>query len=421
MNGCISWIKIIYYKIFRKKEQTVALDLYSFPCDEPPSIYSKKCTEDIIIENDKLIGEIKVYDCNSIRVINCPKITKIPDMYYFNNLEILRIQHCTIKQCYTYFPNSLRTLELSYCCMSDFSPSNFPNKLTELDLSFNNLKSIPSIIEKILDKNIIINLRNNDFWYTMYSDLSPLLICSETVKELVLANKLNLVSTIKLKNAVNILNLKKCSKEANWLSEQIQISLDKKKQLDQTVYTNPENIHLKSVQDNVEKSINYIMSYQIVKLYNISQAINELKLLNLPPDAITFLYFCIENHVYHSGYKITYVEIFEKIYSIIKESLYKECLMAILKSEIVDGMNTCLTGQITRLLNVLSGFLPGVVITINRKEETSNSIIALRKKFAMMYGENTDIYIQEAVPAVWQLLEDMCIPECEHEIWLEYV
>jgi hypothetical protein len=25
------------------------------------------------------------------------------------------------------------------------------------------------------------------------------------------------------------------------------------------------------------------------------------------------------------------------------------------------------------------------------------------------------------VPIVWQLLEDMCIPEHEHDVWLEYI
>jgi hypothetical protein len=30
-------------------------------------------------------------------------------------------------------------------------------------------------------------------------------------------------------------------------------------------------------------------------------------------------------------------------------------------------------------------------------------------------------YINETIPAVWQLLEDMCVGEAEHDVWLEYV
>jgi len=75
----------------------------------------------------------------------------------------------------------------------------------------------------------------------------------------------------------------------------------------------------------------------------------------------------------------------------------------------------------TRLVNSLSSFVNGISVTISKNEEISNSIIALRKKYAILYADNNELYINETIPAVWQLLEDECIPENEHDIWLEYV
>lgn len=436
---CFKWSFI--ENLFKRKTKYEIIKNYEIECNNksdyqdncssskcpPNNCHSSNCLSncrnlDIIIENDKTISSIKLHDCNFIILLNCPKITKIPDMHFFYNLEIIKVQHCTINTCYTHFPDSLRTLEMSYCCMTDFSPANLSINLAEINLSFNNLKSIPKIIETLYEANkyIKINLINNDFWYSMYSDLSPSMICAETIKELVFANKLNIVSTLKLRNAIDILNQKKLSKEAKWLSQQIGVSLEKKKY---NIFSNPQNIHLVSIQDNVTKAIDFVMNINIpVKnTISMSNAIKHLIKMNVSPNIIDFLNSREYESHYHSIYKVTYKELFEKVYTIIQENPNKDTLINIFIDEIKDGIDTCFTGQMTRLVNSLNGFVPGVNVTMSKTEELSNSIVALRNKYALMYGQNTDNYIQETIPAVWQLLEDMCVPEVEHDIWLEYV
>lgn len=434
-RSCLPWLKRFCFWLkpprsiekranpfeeFRLPTQVVAAD--ECPVCEP--IPLKKSTKDIFLKDNKDIVELHLHDCYSITIMNCPKITKIPNMNCFTNLETIKIQHCTLHACHTYFPNSVRTLDISYCCMVDFSPENLPSTLAELDLSFNKLKSIPKIVENLYNANpsIRLNLRNNDLWYAMYSDLSPSLISADTIKELAFAHKINLVSTMKIEYAINILSKRKLTSEAGWLLTQVGQSLEKRRIQEHTTFANPQNVHLTSVQEGMKRAIDHIMTMNVRKLYIIHEASNILARENVSEAVLKFLNDCDgPDKYYHSVYKVAYKDLFEKVFSIVQESPYRKSLMEVLKDEINDGIGTCLTGQMSRLANILNGFVDGVCVSISKNEELSNSIVALRKKFAIMYGSDTSMYIQEAVPAIWQLLEDMCVPEFEQETWLEYV
>lgn len=107
----------------------------------------------------------------------------------------------------------------------------------------------------------------------------------------------------------------------------------------------------------------------------------------------------------------------------IPSSSFKEDLLKIFIDEIEETTDTttCLTGMMTKMVNVLNGFVLNINVGISKTEELSNSIIVLRNKYAKIYVNEPDRYITELVPVVWQMLEDNCVPENEHEVWLEYV
>lgn len=384
-----------------------------------------QCCENIMLENDKTITSLVPRDCLNIHVINCKNITRVPDMQYFNLLEVIKIKHCSIEECTTYFPNCLRTLEITYSCMKEFRPQNIPTTLAQLDLSFNKLKEIPGCIDQLYEnnKNMKITLSHNDFWYTMYSDLSPSLICPQTMPELVLANKLNVISLTKLRYCANILAEKKHSKEAEWLAKHVGIRLQIRRE-EETVNTfhNVQNVHLTSIQGSMKANIQYILSY-VPK----DSVLDKQRFILLLKDTLqleTVLFNDIQNLLdykhYHSGYQATYYDVLYKVFYICKESEHKHDLLKILKHEIIDGIRTCLTGQITRLVNTLSGYDPNIKVTISKNEELANSVIAIRKKYALMYPDEEQ-YIIELTPAVLQMLEDLCIEEPEQVAWLEYI
>lgn len=375
---------------------------------------------DINIRDQPELVEPTLYDCISIRIHNCPRLTKLPPIHTFQLLETVHITHIKMHVCTIQFPPTLRTLGISYSMMREFRPQHIPT-LAQLDLSFNNLKEIPQCIEPMWDanRNMALNLRNNDFWWSMYSDLSPSMISAHTAKELVLAHRLGLLSTQKMVYASAILESKKHSLEAKWLSKQIDTTLRLRKDEAHVTHNNSENIHLTSIQKSTEKSIAHILGYVPKHRMetNIAHIITGIRCDKELADHIRHV--CSVNAV-HSTYKTTFKDVLIKVYAMIADHPERKTLLDILRQELTDGQKTCLTGQITRLANALNGFVTDVAISISKNEELSNSIVALRKKYAGMYSDAEE-YSNEAVPAVWQLLEDMCVPEAEHSVWLEYV
>jgi hypothetical protein len=257
------------------------------------------------------------------------------------------------------------------------------------------------------------------------------MISAEVIDELILAHKLNLVSTIKMQYASRILEERKLVQEAKRLQNSTRIEIVKRTQNINNTFSNSQNVHLTSVQDSMMKSIQYVINYKPKNIIT-NQRTEFLKLLE--KDLKSFLKLsrkefnssidqimsnCYNENI-HSIYKVTYYDVLYQVYSIINDLPDKPTLLLILYNELLDGHNTCFTGQITRMVNALNGFVDGVNVSISKTEELSNSIVAIRKKYGLIY-KNPDDYISETVPVVWQLLEDMCIPEHEHDVWLEYI
>lgn len=379
----------------------------------------------IIIENNNEINELIINNELSVTVHNCPKITKFPDLFGFFCLETINISHCNIKKCRTYFPDSLRTLSITYCSMKEFIPANLTNDIVDIDLSFNNLKFVPVVLRSIYENNkhVKINLRNNDLWYLMYSDLSPGMIDGSVIDELTFANKINLVSTAKLRCAVEILRQKKLSTEARRLAQVIGMVIQEKAQTLSTTYDNAQNVHLSSVQENMRYAIEKLFTISVSSLMSFASIVKLLKeTYNLSKKTLKFFERLDEEDMYHSGYNISYKRLFEQVFAIINDSSSKEDLINIFIEEVEETSDyTCLTGKMTRLVNVLNGFVLDINVGISKNEELANSIIVLRNRYAKIYVNKPDDYINELIPVVWQLLEDNCVPENEHEIWLEYV
>jgi hypothetical protein len=381
--------------------------------------------QSIVIKNDFDKKDIIINNELSVTVHNCPKITRFPDLFGFFCLETISLSHCNIPICRTYFPDSLRTLSITYCSMKEFIPAYLSTEVVDVNLSFNKLKIIPTILKKIYQENnhIRINLHNNDLWYLMYSDLSPGMINGSVIDELVFANKINLVSTANLRTAVYILKSKKLSNEARSLANKIGLAIEEKARTLLTTYDNKQNVHLSSVQDNMRVALDKIFNITLKSYMSFASIVKGLKNeKKLNKRTIEFFDKVCEKDLYHSGYNVGYKKLFEQVYAIIINSSFKEDLLKIFIDEIEETADTtCLTGKMTRMVNVLNGFVLDINVGISKTEELSNSIIVLRNKFAKIYVNEPDKYIEELVPVVWQMLEDNCVPETEHEVWLEYV
>ena len=92
-----------------------------------------------------------------------------------------------------------------------------------------------------------------------------------------------------------------------------------------------------------------------------------------------------------------------------------------LEEEVKAGAETCFTGRMIRLLNALVGFVPQVTVGISAAEELANAVLVARRRIAAEHDGDPEAYLAEAIPAVWQILEDACVPVERHAAWLEYV
>jgi hypothetical protein len=232
-----------------------------------------------------------------------------------------------------------------------------------------------------------------------------------------------MVSTAKLRSAVYILQSKKLSNEARKLANKIGLALEEKATTLGTTYDNRQNVHLSSVQDNMRIALDKIFNMSLNSYMSFASIVNVLKNeRKLKKRTIEFFAKVCDKDLYHSGYNVGYKKLFEQVYAIIINSSFKEDLLKIFIDEVEETADeTCLTGKMTRMVNVLNGFVLDINVGISKTEELSNSIIVLRNKYAKIYVNEPDKYIEELVPVVWQMLEDNCVPENEHEVWLEYV
>ncbi len=96
--------------------------------------------------------------------------------------------------------------------------------------------------------------------------------------------------------------------------------------------------------------------------------------------------------------------------------LFKRTHIAtVIKQEIIDGMNYCFTGRVTRLVNSLTGFIDGINIGISENEQINNAVIAAIRRCEK--DKNLNI-VQE----VTKILDELNITDKEQRnIWLDAV
>ncbi len=82
----------------------------------------------------------------------------------------------------------------------------------------------------------------------------------------------------------------------------------------------------------------------------------------------------------HSVLGITYKDLFFQVWLIVLNHPEKNNLVERFYTEIKDSMGMCFTGRMNRLVNVLVGYIDGVVVNISLKEEIQMSIQRVIKK-----------------------------------------
>ena len=104
-----------------------------------------------------------------------------------------------------------------------------------------------------------------------------------------------------------------------------------------------------------------------------------------------------------------YGKTLDAIWQFVKNSDDKTCLVRILKTELEDNIGMCAQGNLTRLANVLAGYVDGIDIPKPVSEVLGDELPKL------MVVENVEVRIQLAA----KLLRQHSVPVAEWDAWLE--
>jgi len=121
----------------------------------------------------------------------------------------------------------------------------------------------------------------------------------------------------------------------------------------------------------------------------------------------------------HTATRMTYRDVAVRVLNAVAGDPNREAVYDILAEEIRHGAGLCFTGRVTRLVNALGGFVPGVGVTLSQKEAIQNDVIVARRRMAEKYGEDTDEYLANVTERVQRILaEHDGISEAECEAWV---
>lgn len=103
-----------------------------------------------------------------------------------------------------------------------------------------------------------------------------------------------------------------------------------------------------------------------------------------------------------------YAKVMDAVWQYIRNSPDKEDLCKILGVELLDSVNMCAQGNLTRICNVLAGYLEGI------NTETQGEQLQ-RRMAKLMELENPEDRIREGK----KILEELAVPVAEQDAWIE--
>lgn len=188
------------------------------------------------------------------------------------------------------------------------------------------------------------------------------------------------------------------------------------RQLERISHDN-QNVHTTQVVEHVKSNIKYLFDNIKVPLehqwnvifasHTYLEIVFELKLSMKVARHFSQMYLCDDSiYDYEKG---IYGKVVDRVWQFICKSPHKSDLMKILKSELNDNVGMCPQGNLSRIVNVLMGYLDGL-----KQEETSSEILG-REFPKLMNIEDID----DRIARGRQLLATNNVPESNWNEWLE--
>ncbi len=349
----------------------------------------KKAHIQSAILNRLIINDTTAANIESI-VLDFTNLSQFPDISKCINLKELTINH-----------SNLTSLKLNY---------PLPPKLQTLNLRFNHISKVDFLLFKTHPKlklNLSCNNLTEDTMDSIrlvlpYADLK--LQGKYQFKEITMAN-LNVIDIRILMANMRQEEREQEQQRRQQIADRLRREEEERnrpqpnqaaKPSNNVLQGNSQTVHLTSINKSIVKSYKAIKDYLTTHrinnyqtLFNEKQLVKEMiehfKRLKLTSRLDNISEF-IEQRVFtdfaekHSVLAVTYKQLFFEVWLVILNHKDSDNLMERFYTEIKDSIGMCFTGRMNRLVNVLVGWVDGVVVNISLKEEIQMSIQRIIKK-----------------------------------------
>jgi len=178
----------------------------------------------------------------------------------------------------------------------------------------------------------------------------------------------------------------------------------------------PQNVHTTEAVKKVKEIIEKVLEVPVPAEYKwnvteCSKTPGEIILAcKLSPKAAWQMsaMYCADSEIYEMG-KGIYGRVLDCVWQFIVKSEHKEDLYRILKSELQDNIGMCAQGNLSRLANILAGYMDGI------KSQESLSEILGRELPPLIKIED----IQERANKLVEILNRNKVPKAEWLVWAE--
>ncbi len=326
------------------------------------------------------------------------------DLFNLPNLEELNLYDNQIENVNFIIAPKLTELDLSYNCIENVNIN--VNKLERINLDCNKMSVFPTCLMKA---NLLINIGHNNFMTrngqvhqkafepvnNMLDDdekRSDTVNVGETIKSVYKNN-------YKLNNNVHSKNIK------SDINDSIKKLLKKYYKYDPKYYSELKTYYYNERCDG--KNIFVKMYYKIVD-DDITTEIKKLRKSNY-----TYIYD-VENYL-----SIDYNELLQKIWAFAKESEWKTDIMTNLKIQILEGVDFCHAGKISRIVNSIAGFTDLVTYEQPLNVRLANKIKEIKDYYTKVYDPSSHMYITSCIKDFRKYMDELKISQEEQTVWLE--
>jgi hypothetical protein len=300
--------------------------------------------------NDNKITAIPehLFDCliylNDLR-LNDNKITAIPEHLFDSliNLKILNLSWNNIKTIPEHIFDHLIKLERLW--LSDNRITTIPGQLFD---------SLIYLIDLRIDDNIITTIPEHIFDHLT------------NLHKLYLDN--NEITTIPT-SVLNCRLLEYFRYHGNPLQR---MDLRIKRFIDNI--KNPQTHILLNDSQNVHSSVKESINNLMRDPFTMNKDVIIKQLIEESPTCLQSLLSYLDDKDVHSTLYLTFFEVFEKVWGRIIGSDFKAALIKRLDEEMIDSECKCLTGRMSRLVNVLVGFFSDINISTSNSERIGTNI-----------------------------------------------